>query len=455
MTMEPEDDGRRESIAPVADAVIEVDAGGRIERVDGGAEQLFGWPAEDLLGCSVDVLVADRVADPGPRPAGVDLLLSARRRHGPPLPAEVRLGPASSHAGQRVALTIREHTPPLGNEARGGVPDQPAVGSATPRPAAGESVGLSTIAHDLNNVISVMLIYGELIERAVKGRSMDEYLGQIRAAAEHGAELTAQLRQLVHQPTLDPTVAVVATVAAESTSPRLDEDLLMRAVHRYLGREATAGSIGVVVVDDHRLFAEGLTRLLDVEDDIEVLGSGATGREAVALVERLRPRVLLLDFDMPEGNGVVTATEIKERWPETMIVMISGSSDDSLLLRAIDAGCSGYLTKDRAASDVASAVRTVAAGEALLSPAAMARLLPRLPKSNRGMGSGLTERQLDVLAMLARGGTNKSVAIALSCSPEAARDEIQGVITSLGAHSTLEAVATAIREGVIEYNSPF
>ncbi|MFL6165906.1 MAG: response regulator [Ornithinibacter sp.] len=211
----------------------------------------------------------------------------------------------------------------------------------------------------------------------------------------------------------------------------------------------------MVGVDHHRLFVEGLTRLLDVEDDIEVLGSGATGREAVGLVERLRPRVLLLDFDMPEGNGVVTATEIKARWPQTMIVMISGSTDDGLLLRAIDAGCSGYLTKDRAASDVASAVRRVAAGEALLSPAAMARLLPRLPKSDRGKGSDLTERQLQVLGMLARGGTNKSVAIALSCSPEVAREEIDGVISTLGAHSTLEAVATAIREGVIEYNSPF
>ena len=318
-----------------------------------------------------------------------------------------------------------------------------------PPPAAAGAGELSAIAHDLNNVISVMLIYSELIERAVKGRSMDEYLGQIRAAAEHGAELTSRLRQAARQPAEEPTVAT------ESAPPRLDEDLLMRAIQRYVGRQATPGSIGVVVVDDHQMFAEGLTRLLDVEDDIEVLGSGATGREAVALVERLRPRVLLLDFDMPGGNGVVTATEIKARWPETMIVMISGSTDDSLLLRAIDAGCSGYLTKDRAASDVASAVRTVAAGEALLSPAAMARLLPRLPKSNRGMGADLTERQLDVLAMLARGATNKTVAVAFSCSTEAARDEINGVIASLGAHSTLEAVATAIREGVIEYNSPF
>ncbi len=451
MTVEPDDEGRRERIAPVSDAVIEVDAGGRIERVDAGAEQLFGWPAQDLLGCSIDVLVADRVTDPGPRPAGVDLLMSARRRRGSPFPAEISLGPAGDDdAEQRVALTIRERTSPLDDQAPSGSAE-PEAGRAARPPTTG-TLELSAIAHDLNNVISVMLIYSELIERAVKGRSMDEYLGQIRAAAEHGAELTGQLRQVAHQTVRAPGVA---TGAAESTSPRLDEDLLMQAISRYLGRQATPGSIGVVVVDDHRLFAEGLTRLLDVEDDIDVLGSGATGREAVALVERLQPRVLLLDFDMPEGNGVVTATEIKARWPETMIVMISGSTDDSLLLRAIDAGCSGYLTKDRAASDVASAVRTVAAGEALLSPAAMARLLPRLPKSNRGMGSDLTKRQLDVLAMLARGATNKTVAIAFSCSPETARDEVNGVIAALGAHSTLEAVATAIREGVIEYNSPF
>ncbi len=448
MTVEPTDDERCDANGSSADAVVEVDASGRIERVDPGAEQLFGWPAQDLLGCPIDVLVADRVTDPGPRPAGVDLLVSARRRRGAPFPAEVRLGPAAGQeAGQRVALTIRDRTPQLESEARGSDPETQVGQEATPRAA--DTVELSIIAHDLNNVISVMLIYSELIERAVKGRSMDEYLGQIREAAEHGAELTSRLRQAARYPVPQPAVA------AESTSPRLDEDLLMQAVRRYLGRQATARSIGVVVVDDHRLFAEGLTRLLDVEDDIEVLGSGASGREALMLVERLRPRVLLLDFDLPEGNGVVTATEIKARWPETMIVMISGSTDDGLLLRAIDAGCSGYLTKDRAASDVASAVRTVAAGEALLSPAAMARLLPRLPKSNLGMGSDLTERQLEVLAMLARGATNKTVAIAFSCSPEAARDEINGVITTLGAHSTLEAVATAIREGVIEYNSPF
>jgi DNA-binding NarL/FixJ family response regulator len=135
--------------------------------------------------------------------------------------------------------------------------------------------------------------------------------------------------------------------------------------------------------------------------------------------------------------------------------MISGSSDDGLILRAIDAGCSGYLTKDRAASEVASAVRTVAAGEALMSPTQMARLLPRLPKSNRGVGSDLTEHEHTVLTLLARGATNTTIAAQLNSSVEVARDDVHGILTKLGAHSALEAVATAIREGVIEYNSPF
>jgi len=439
------DHAERDILAGLPDAVVEVDSAGRIEEVDARAEQLFGWPAEDLVGCPIDVLVADRVGDPGARPAGVDLLISARRRNGAPFPVEIRLraGGFGEH-GHRVTVAIRDRTPdPAGQDPAG---DGPPASSA---PAAQAPRGISGIAHDLNNVISVMLIYSELIERAVQGRNMAEYLGEIRAAADHGAELTGQLRALARQTTPRPGAPPAAAPA------RIDEDLLLRAIRRKATGDAATEAISVVVVDDHRMFAEGLSRLLGFEEDIEVMGVGATGREAVALVERLRPRVLLLDFDMPGGNGVAAAAEIKARWPATMIVMISGSSDDGLILRAIDAGCSGYLTKDRAASEVASAVRTVAAGEALMSATQMARLLPRLPKSNRGVGSDLTEHEHAVLTLLARGATNATIAAQLNSSVEVARDDVDGVLTKLGAHSALEAVATAIREGVIEYNSPF
>ena len=236
---------------------------------------------------------------------------------------------------------------------------------------------------------------------------------------------------------------------------RQDEDLLLRAIAMLTTPEAEHETVGVVVVDDHVMFAEGLALLLGSEDDIEVLGVGATGREAVKLVDRLRPRVLLLDFDMPGGNGVLAASEVKAKWPGTMILMVSGSSDERLLLRAIEAGCSGYLTKDRAAAEVASAVRTVAAGEALISPAQMARLLPRLSRSNLGRGSDLTARELDVLALLSRGATNQAIAAEISLPVDTVRDDVEQIFTKLGAHSKLEAVATAIREELIDYNSPF
>ena len=138
-----------------------------------------------------------------------------------------------------------------------------------------------------------------------------------------------------------------------------------------------------------------------------------------------------------------------------MIVMVSGSNDERLLLRAIEAGCSGYLTKDRAATEVASAVRTVAAGEALISPAQMARLLPRLSRSRLGRGADLTARELDVLALLSRGATNQAIATELSLPVDTVRDDVELVLSKLGAHSKLEAVATAIREELIDYNSPF
>lgn len=447
--MEQRDDAGGGVLAAVPDAVIEVDPGGRIERVDARAEQLFGWPAGELVGTSIDLLVADRLAQPGPRPDGVDLLLSARRRDGSRFPAEIRLSPVTGEAGAPlVAVSIRDAS--TGAEPAPG--DEATALASVPRvnPTVHDLGALaSSVAHDLNNSLSVIMIYSDLIERAREHRPIDRDLAQIRAAAERGTELTGQLAELARRSREDPVVV------PDEAPARQDENLLLRAIAMLTTPEAEHETIGVVVVDDHVMFAEGLALLLGSEDDIEVLGVGATGREAVGLVDRLRPRVLLLDFDMPGGNGVLAASEVKAKWPDTMIVMVSGSSDERLLLRAIEAGCSGYLTKDRAAAEVASAVRAVAAGEALISPAQMARLLPRLSRSNLGRGSDLTARELDVLALLSRGATNQAIAAEISLPVDTVRDDVEQIFTKLGAHSKLEAVATAIREELIDYNSPF
>ncbi len=211
--------------------------------------------------------------------------------------------------------------------------------------------------------------------------------------------------------------------------------------------------VGVLIVDDHRMFAESLARLLSDEDGIEVLGLAATGADALDAASRVRPSVVLMDYALPDQNGVAVTAEMKQRDPAAMVVMLTGLADDRILLGAIEAGCSGFLTKDRAAGEVADAVRAAAAGEALISPALLARLLPKLNRTHREVGADLTEREREILRFVARGSSNKVIAAELYLSVNTIRNYIQSVLKKLDAHSKLEAVATAVREGIIEYPS--
>lgn len=215
--------------------------------------------------------------------------------------------------------------------------------------------------------------------------------------------------------------------------------------------EAQGEPIGVLLVDDHQMFAESLARLLGDVDDIVVLGVAATGDEGIELAGRLRPRVALVDYQLPGQDGIAVAAEIRRRSPEIMVVMLTGSADDRVLLGAIEAGCSGFVTKDRAAAEVRDAVRAAAAGEAVVSPTLLARLLPRLNPTHRSLGSDLTEREREILGLMALGKSNKAIAAEIHLSVNTIRNYVQGVLTKLGAHSKLEAVATAVREGVLDY----
>jgi two-component system response regulator DevR len=209
--------------------------------------------------------------------------------------------------------------------------------------------------------------------------------------------------------------------------------------------------VTVIVVDDHRMFAESLSRLLSEEPGIEVVGMAASGAEGIALAARLRPRVVLVDYQMPGQDGVEVAAAIKQLDPSTMVVMLTGSADDRVLIAAIDAGCSGFLTKDQAAVEVVGAVRAAAAGEALISPALLARLLPKLSRSQQVIGDDLTDREREILGRLARGTTNRVIADEVHLSLNTVRNYVQAILTKLGAHSKLEAVSTAVRAGIIDY----
>ena len=216
--------------------------------------------------------------------------------------------------------------------------------------------------------------------------------------------------------------------------------------------DADAAAVTVVLVDDHQMFVESLARVLADDRRIEVVGVAATAGEGLRMVEQLCPRVAIVDFQLPDEDGVALTARIKASQPQVMTVMLTASTEDRVLLGAIDAGCSGFLTKDRAVASVVEAVLAVADGEALVTPAQLARLLPRLSRTSQSVGADLTRRELQLLNHLARGQSNKAIAEELHLSVNTIRNYMQSVLAKLGAHSKLEAISTAVREGLIDYD---
>lgn len=212
-----------------------------------------------------------------------------------------------------------------------------------------------------------------------------------------------------------------------------------------------AAPIRIVIVDDHRMFAESMARLLSDEPDLDVVDTVAAPDDVLPSVRRHLPRVVLLDQQLPGRSGIEVAREIKAELPDTMVVMLTGAADDRVLLQAIDVGCSGFLTKEHVSSEVAGAVRAAAAGDVLIPPALLARLLPQLNRAHRGIGSDLSPRELEVLELLATGASNKAIAAQLYLSVNTVRNHVQQVLVKLDAHSKLEAVAVAVREGIVRY----
>jgi DNA-binding NarL/FixJ family response regulator len=214
------------------------------------------------------------------------------------------------------------------------------------------------------------------------------------------------------------------------------------------GEPAGERLIRVLIVEDHRMFSQALKAALDEADDIAVTAAVETAAAGVAAARETDPDVVLMDYRLPDGDGVDAARRIKAEHPDTKIVMLTATSDDSVLRKAIAAGCSGYLTKNQTVDELMLAVRAAHSGEALISPAMLSRLLDRLGDRSRP-GSDLTSREAEVLRLLAQGLSNPAIASTLGIRMATVRNHVQSVIEKLHAHSKLEAVAAAIRLGVI------
>jgi DNA-binding NarL/FixJ family response regulator len=210
----------------------------------------------------------------------------------------------------------------------------------------------------------------------------------------------------------------------------------------------TSRPIRVLVVDDHEVLSGSLALVVDAEKDMESVGIARNLDEARARVVNRVPDVILLDRRLPDGDGIEAIAELRELRPEAKVVVLTASDNDQVLVQAIEAGASGFLSKSRGIGEVIGAVRSAAAGEAVISGEMLTRLLPKLTR-NGGPSVDLTPREQDVLELLAEGKSNAAIAEALFVSVHTVRNHVANLSSKLGAHSKLEALSIAVRRGLL------
>ena len=214
--------------------------------------------------------------------------------------------------------------------------------------------------------------------------------------------------------------------------------------------------IRVVLADDQALVRSGLRALLANSEDIQVIGEASDGREAVAVVSRTRPDVVLMDVRMPGVDGIVATQRITadQRLSGVAIIMLTTFDEDDQIFAAIRAGASGYLLKDAEPDDLREAIRVVAAGDALLSASVTRKVMEGIVSgpagvADRGRLNELTEREREVLAGVGRGLSNDEIAVEIHISPATARTYVSRILTKLGARDRAQLVVTAYETGLV------
>jgi DNA-binding NarL/FixJ family response regulator len=213
-------------------------------------------------------------------------------------------------------------------------------------------------------------------------------------------------------------------------------------------------NIKILVADDHDVVRAGLRFLLERQEDMEILGEAADGREVVRMAAELSPSVIVMDIAMPRLNGIDAAAQILHRDPDVKIIVLSMYADEEFLVRALTAGVKGYLLKDAVQADLVRAVRAVAAGRSFFSPAIAQTLAEDYVRQlqNKGVDDSyelLTEREREVLQLLAEGKSNKEAAALLSVSPYTVETHRTHFMQKLKLHNTAEIVLYAVRKKIV------
>lgn len=202
----------------------------------------------------------------------------------------------------------------------------------------------------------------------------------------------------------------------------------------------------VLVIDDHPVVREGLSGMLAGQPDFEVVGQGSDGFQAVSMNAELRPDVILMDLRMPGMDGVSAIQEIKSRLPETNILVLTTYDSDADIVRAVEAGATGYLLKDTPREELFRAVRSAARGESVLAPAVAARLMTRMRAPAE---ENLTAREIEVLELVSKGNSNKQVGRALHISTATVKTHLIHIFDKLGVKDRTSAVTVALEKGIL------
>jgi DNA-binding NarL/FixJ family response regulator len=213
--------------------------------------------------------------------------------------------------------------------------------------------------------------------------------------------------------------------------------------------------IRVVIADDHAVVREGLRAFLALQDDVEVVAEAADGEEAVSAVDRFTTDVALVDLVMPRVDGIEAIRRIRAAHPETRVIVLTSFVDEDKMLPAVRAGASGYLLKDVQPQELVEAIRTVHGGGTLLHPAVVEELVREVSRDGeRGRPeSPLTEREREVLALIARGRANKAIAFELGVAEKTVKTHVSNILAKLGLTDRTQAALYAVREGLVDPES--
>lgn len=214
--------------------------------------------------------------------------------------------------------------------------------------------------------------------------------------------------------------------------------------------------IRVLIVDDHAVVREGLRAFLELQDGLHVVGEAGDGEEALELADRTRPDVILMDLVMPKLDGASAMRRLRERGQGARVIVLTSFLDDDRLMPAIEAGAAGYLLKNVEPAELARAVRVAHAGEAMIDPTVAARLVQTLAQrpSAQSDDERLTRREHEVLELIARGRSNKRIAVELGISEKTVKTHVGHVLSKLGVSDRTQAALLAVRRGLVESVSP-